>query len=186
MLYLCFITSFCQRGIRWISALRNRTGSGPTISHPRRSGPLPEASASVSSISKVPQKPPWRFFCRGNTRKVRLKIQYRCLILEPCSCSRALRRVPFLSACLYNGRTYSHGDMWHPVLGKVLECILCTCNDGHQDCKRITCPTQYPCQYPLKSAGKCCKTCPGDQTWLMTMPSCHVADTTLFFFLFRE
>eukprot|EP00066_Takifugu_rubripes_P006486 XP_003971310.2 PREDICTED: chordin-like protein 1 [Takifugu rubripes] len=63
-------------------------------------------------------------------------------------------------ACLYNGRTYSHGDMWHPVLGKVLECILCTCTDGHQDCKRITCPTQYPCQYPLKSAGKCCKTCP--------------------------
>lgn len=83
------------------------------------------------------------------------------------SCSPAagtLTRLPCPSACLYNGRTYSHGDMWHPVLGKVLECILCTCNDGHQDCKRITCPSQYPCQYPLKSAGKCCKTCPGDQT----------------------
>ncbi|KAF3706453.1 Chordin-like protein 2 Precursor [Channa argus] len=63
-------------------------------------------------------------------------------------------------ACLYNGRTYSHGDMWHPVLGKVLECILCTCTDGLQDCKRITCPSQYPCQHPMKSAGKCCKTCP--------------------------
>ncbi|MEQ2190748.1 hypothetical protein XENOCAPTIV_008052, partial [Xenoophorus captivus] len=63
--------------------------------------------------------------------------------------------------CLYNGKTYSHGDMWHPVLGKVLECIVCTCIDGLQDCKRITCPSQYPCQHPMKSAGKCCKTCPG-------------------------
>ncbi|XP_037834952.1 chordin-like protein 2 isoform X2 [Kryptolebias marmoratus] len=62
--------------------------------------------------------------------------------------------------CLYNGRTYSHGDMWHPVLGKVLECILCTCADGLQDCKRITCPNQYPCKHPIKPAGKCCKTCP--------------------------
>lgn len=66
-------------------------------------------------------------------------------------------------ACLYNGKTYSHGDMWHPVLGKVLECILCTCTDGLQDCKRITCPSQYPCQRPLKAAGKCCKTCPGEE-----------------------
>lgn len=66
-------------------------------------------------------------------------------------------------ACLYNGKTYSHGDMWHPVLGKVLECILCTCTDGQQDCKRITCPSQYPCQRPLKAAGKCCKTCPGEE-----------------------
>ncbi|XP_053297374.1 chordin-like protein 2 [Pleuronectes platessa] len=63
-------------------------------------------------------------------------------------------------ACLYNGKTYSHGDMWHPVLGRVLECILCTCTDGVQDCKRITCPSQYPCQQPMKSAGQCCKTCP--------------------------
>ncbi|XP_068187247.1 chordin-like protein 2 isoform X2 [Antennarius striatus] len=62
--------------------------------------------------------------------------------------------------CLYNGKTYSHGDMWHPVLGKVLECILCSCTDGLQECKRITCPSQYPCQHPLKLAGKCCKTCP--------------------------
>ncbi|XP_075878172.1 chordin-like protein 2 [Nelusetta ayraudi] len=66
-------------------------------------------------------------------------------------------------ACLYNGKTYSHGDMWHPVLGKVLECILCTCSDGLQDCKRITCPSQYPCQHPLKAAGKCCKACPEDK-----------------------
>lgn len=82
-------------------------------------------------------------------------------------CSKTLRCFPFLSACLYNGKTYSHGDMWHPVLGKVLECILCTCTDGLQDCKRITCPSQYPCQHPMKSTGKCCKTCPGSQTWLI-------------------
>ncbi|TNN37566.1 Chordin-like protein 2 [Liparis tanakae] len=65
--------------------------------------------------------------------------------------------------CLYNGRTYSHGDAWHPVLGKVLECILCTCTDGLQDCKRTTCPRQYPCQQPVKTAGKCCKQCPGSR-----------------------
>ncbi|KAG7517025.1 chordin 2 [Solea senegalensis] len=67
-------------------------------------------------------------------------------------------------ACLYNGKTYSHGDTWHPVLGKVLECIVCTCTDGLQDCKRITCPSQYPCQHPVKPVGKCCKTCPGNKT----------------------
>ncbi|XP_028839594.1 chordin-like protein 2 isoform X1 [Denticeps clupeoides] len=63
-------------------------------------------------------------------------------------------------ACVYSGKTYSHGDVWHPVLGKVLECILCTCRDGLQECKRITCPSHYPCQHPLKAEGKCCKTCP--------------------------
>ncbi|XP_062342118.1 chordin-like protein 2 isoform X1 [Osmerus eperlanus] len=65
-----------------------------------------------------------------------------------------------LRACLYSGKTYSHGDVWHPVLGKVLECILCTCRDGLQDCKRITCPGQYPCDHPMKTEGKCCKICP--------------------------
>ncbi|XP_061903687.1 chordin-like protein 2 [Entelurus aequoreus] len=63
-------------------------------------------------------------------------------------------------ACLYNGKTYSHGDTWHPVLGKVLECITCSCSDGLPECKRITCPSQYPCQHPVKSPGKCCKACP--------------------------
>uniref|UniRef100_A0A1A8J776 Chordin-like 2 n=1 Tax=Nothobranchius kuhntae TaxID=321403 RepID=A0A1A8J776_NOTKU len=62
--------------------------------------------------------------------------------------------------CLYNGKTYSHGDTWHPVLGKVLECILCTCADGLQDCRRITCPDQYPCKHPIKLPGQCCKMCP--------------------------
>ncbi|KPP73826.1 chordin-like protein 2 precursor-like [Scleropages formosus] len=63
-------------------------------------------------------------------------------------------------ACVYSGKTYSHGDVWHPALGKVLECILCTCRDGVQECKRITCPDRYPCQHPEKTEGKCCKTCP--------------------------
>ncbi|XP_016115793.1 chordin-like protein 2 [Sinocyclocheilus grahami] len=63
-------------------------------------------------------------------------------------------------ACVYSGKTYSHGDVWHPVLGKVLECILCTCRDGFQECRRITCPNQYPCQHPIKIEGKCCKICP--------------------------
>ncbi|XP_056586149.1 chordin-like protein 2 isoform X2 [Triplophysa dalaica] len=63
-------------------------------------------------------------------------------------------------ACVYSGKTYSHGDVWHPVLGRVLDCILCTCRDSFQECKRITCPTQYPCQHPIKIEGKCCKICP--------------------------
>ncbi|XP_060792036.1 chordin-like protein 2 isoform X2 [Neoarius graeffei] len=63
-------------------------------------------------------------------------------------------------ACTYSGKTYSHGDIWHPVLGKVLECILCTCKDGLQECRRLTCPNQYPCKHPMKIEGKCCKICP--------------------------
>ncbi|CAL8399742.1 unnamed protein product [Boreogadus saida] len=63
-------------------------------------------------------------------------------------------------ACSYNSKTYSHGETWHPFLGRVLECILCSCSDGLQDCRRITCPNLYPCKRPTKSAGKCCKTCP--------------------------
>ncbi|XP_047661984.1 chordin-like protein 2 isoform X2 [Tachysurus fulvidraco] len=63
-------------------------------------------------------------------------------------------------ACTYSGKTYSHGDVWHPMLGKVLECILCTCRDGLQECRRLTCPDQYPCKHPMKIEGKCCKICP--------------------------
>lgn len=76
-------------------------------------------------------------------------------------------------ACLYNGKTYSHGDMWHPVLGKVLECIVCTCTDGLQDCKRITCPSQYPCKHPIKSPGKCCRTCPESKA-ISNHTQCHM------------
>ncbi|KAB5548957.1 hypothetical protein PHYPO_G00061650 [Pangasianodon hypophthalmus] len=67
-------------------------------------------------------------------------------------------------ACTYSGKTYSHGDVWHPVLGKVLECILCTCRDGLQECRRLTCPNQYPCKHPIKIDGKCCKICPESKT----------------------
>ncbi|XP_062867944.1 chordin-like protein 2 [Trichomycterus rosablanca] len=64
-------------------------------------------------------------------------------------------------ACMYSGKTYSHGDMWNPpVMGKVLECVLCTCKDGLQECRRITCPNQYQCKHPIKIEGKCCKICP--------------------------
>ncbi|TRY97922.1 hypothetical protein DNTS_034146 [Danionella cerebrum] len=63
-------------------------------------------------------------------------------------------------ACVYSGKTYSHGDAWHPALGRILECILCTCRDGYQECKRITCPNHFPCQHPVKTEGKCCKICP--------------------------
>uniref|UniRef100_A0A8C3QEN7 Chordin like 2 n=1 Tax=Cyanoderma ruficeps TaxID=181631 RepID=A0A8C3QEN7_9PASS len=65
-------------------------------------------------------------------------------------------------ACVYNGKTYSHGEVWHPVfrLYGLLPCILCTCRDGVQDCQKITCPKEYPCEYPEKVDGKCCKICP--------------------------
>lgn len=67
------------------------------------------------------------------------------------------------AACVYNGKTYSHGEVWHPVfrLYGPLPCILCTCRDGVQDCQKISCPKEYPCEYPEKVEGKCCKTCPG-------------------------
>ncbi|NXJ08607.1 CRDL2 protein, partial [Odontophorus gujanensis] len=65
-------------------------------------------------------------------------------------------------ACVYNGKTYSHGEVWHPVfrLYGLLPCILCTCRDGVQDCQKITCPKEYPCDSPEKVDGKCCKICP--------------------------
>lgn len=65
-------------------------------------------------------------------------------------------------ACVYNGKTYSHGEVWHPVfrLYGLLPCILCTCRDGVQDCQKITCPKEYPCDSPEKVDGKCCKVCP--------------------------
>ncbi|XP_030055181.1 chordin-like protein 2 isoform X3 [Microcaecilia unicolor] len=64
-------------------------------------------------------------------------------------------------ACIYNGKTYSHGEVWHPVFRSfgTLPCILCTCKDGKQDCHRVTCPNEYPCEYPEKVEGKCCKIC---------------------------
>lgn len=78
---------------------------------------------------------------------------------DPPSLFPALR-VP---ACTHNGKTYSHGEVWHPTVLSFgpMPCILCTCVDGYQDCHRVNCPTQYPCSQPKKVAGKCCKICPG-------------------------
>ena len=68
-----------------------------------------------------------------------------------------------LSVCVSNGKTYSHGESWHPNLRAfgIVECVLCTCNVTKQECKKIHCPNQYPCKYPQKIDGKCCKVCPG-------------------------
>ncbi|KAK2497913.1 hypothetical protein MC885_006043 [Smutsia gigantea] len=68
-------------------------------------------------------------------------------------------------ACVHGGKTYSHGEVWHPAFRSFgpLPCILCTCQDGRQDCQRVTCPTEYPCRRPEKVAGKCCKVCPEDK-----------------------
>lgn len=71
--------------------------------------------------------------------------------------------------CVSNGKTYSHGESWHPNLRAfgIVECVLCTCNITKQECKKIHCPEQYPCKYPQKVEGKCCKVCPG-KTMLIT------------------
>ncbi|XP_027418710.1 chordin-like protein 2 isoform X3 [Bos indicus x Bos taurus] len=68
-------------------------------------------------------------------------------------------------ACVHGGKTYSHGEVWHPAFRSFgpLPCILCTCQDGRQDCQRVICPTAYPCHHPEKVAGKCCKICPEDK-----------------------
>uniref|UniRef100_A0A8C9NJA3 Chordin like 2 n=1 Tax=Serinus canaria TaxID=9135 RepID=A0A8C9NJA3_SERCA len=77
-------------------------------------------------------------------------------------------------ACVYNGKTYSHGDVWHPVfrLYGLLPCILCTCRDGVQDCHKVTCPKEYPCEHPEKVDGKCCKVCPGRWDPEVATPRC--------------
>lgn len=63
--------------------------------------------------------------------------------------------------CVSNGKTYSHGESWHPVLRSfgVMECVLCTCNVTRQECRKIHCPDVYPCKHPQKIDGKCCKVC---------------------------
>nr|AAH66832.1 Chrdl1 protein [Mus musculus] len=65
--------------------------------------------------------------------------------------------------CVSNGKTYSHGESWHPNLRAfgIVECVLCTCNVTKQECKKIHCPNRYPCKYPQKIDGKCCRVCPG-------------------------
>ncbi|XP_063160825.1 chordin-like protein 2, partial [Candoia aspera] len=66
-------------------------------------------------------------------------------------------------ACMYKGKTYSHGEVWHPHIHFALPCILCTCRDGIQDCQRVTCPKEYTCGKPEAVEGKCCKACPEDK-----------------------
>ncbi|XP_054852811.1 chordin-like protein 1 isoform X3 [Eublepharis macularius] len=63
--------------------------------------------------------------------------------------------------CVSNGKTYSHGESWHPNLRSygIVECVLCTCNITKQECKKINCPDQYPCRQPKKIEGKCCRVC---------------------------
>ncbi|XP_078268166.1 chordin-like protein 2 [Rhinoraja longicauda] len=64
--------------------------------------------------------------------------------------------------CVSNGKTYSQGESWHPILRPFgpVECVLCTCNVTKQECRKIHCPESYPCKHPQKIAGKCCKICP--------------------------
>ncbi|XP_048370669.1 chordin-like protein 1 [Sphaerodactylus townsendi] len=63
--------------------------------------------------------------------------------------------------CVSNGKTYSHGESWHPNLRSygIVECVLCMCNVTKQECKKINCPDRYPCKQPKKIEGKCCKVC---------------------------
>ncbi|XP_029457945.1 chordin-like protein 2 isoform X3 [Rhinatrema bivittatum] len=74
---------------------------------------------------------------------------------------KILLREKHKKACIYSGNTYSHGEVWHPVFRSfgTLPCILCTCKDGNQECHRVTCPSEYPCEYPQKVEGKCCRIC---------------------------
>ncbi|KAJ8246912.1 hypothetical protein GJAV_G00256720 [Gymnothorax javanicus] len=67
--------------------------------------------------------------------------------------------------CVSNGKTYSHGESWHPVVRSfgVMECVLCTCNVTRQECRKIHCPEAYPCKHPQKIDGKCCKVCPVEE-----------------------
>ncbi|XP_048150346.1 chordin-like protein 2, partial [Corvus hawaiiensis] len=92
-------------------------------------------------------------------------------------------------ACVYNGKTYSHGEVWHPVfrLYGLLPCILCTCRDGVQDCQKITCPKEYPCEYPEKVDGKCCKICPETRvkpTDEITIPRCSRSPSRVLVYTF--
>lgn len=85
------------------------------------------------------------------------------LYLNVISTQNPLVFAMFPAVCVSNGKTYSHGESWHPTLRAfgVVECVLCTCNFTKQECKKISCPEHYTCKYPQKIDGKCCKVCPG-------------------------
>ncbi|OBS80976.1 hypothetical protein A6R68_20835, partial [Neotoma lepida] len=112
----------------------------------KRGGPSTPAPTSLSSpLGFIP-----RYFRPMGTGSTTIKI---------------ILKEKHKKACTHNGKTYSHGEVWHPTVLSFgpMPCILCTCEDGYQDCHRVTCPTQYPCSQPKKVAGKCCKICPEDE-----------------------
>ncbi|ERE80385.1 chordin-like protein 2 [Cricetulus griseus] len=112
----------------------------------KRRGPSTPAPTSLSSpLGFIP-----RYFRPMGTGSTTIKI---------------ILKEKHKKACTHNGKTYSHGEVWHPTVLSFgpMPCILCTCVDGYQDCHRVTCPTQYPCSQPKKVAGKCCKICPEEE-----------------------
>ncbi|XP_054829010.1 chordin-like protein 2 [Eublepharis macularius] len=88
-------------------------------------------------------------------------------------------------ACAYNGKTYSHGDVWHPTFRYFvpLPCILCTCKDGVQDCQKVVCPGEYPCEEPRHVEGKCCKVCPDDETMLAPAINTNKCRVSVYMFI---
>uniref|UniRef100_A0A8D0BHJ5 Chordin like 2 n=1 Tax=Salvator merianae TaxID=96440 RepID=A0A8D0BHJ5_SALMN len=103
-------------------------------------------SPTGASLEFIPKSVKPRGASSGTTVKIILKEKHK-------------------KACVYRGKTYSHGEVWHPTIPRleVVSCILCTCRDGNQDCRKITCPKQYPCEEPEHVEGKCCKVCPEDK-----------------------
>nr|XP_056714634.1 chordin-like protein 2 [Euleptes europaea] len=88
-------------------------------------------------------------------------------------------------ACAYNGKTYSHGEVWHPTFRYFvpLPCILCTCQDGIQDCQKVVCPREYPCDEPQHVEGKCCKVCPGDEMIPTTAVNTNKCRVSIYMFI---
>ncbi|XP_039770661.1 chordin-like protein 2 [Ornithorhynchus anatinus] len=140
-------------------ACQDRTGEKSAEEEPMESprgvrrpqDPCPrEASGrrALGSTSPAPGLGPPPFKQKGGSTTVRI----------------VLKEKP-KKACAYNGRTYSHGEVWHPAFRSFgsLPCILCTCQDGSQTCQRVTCPLEYPCKDPERVEGKCCKICPEDR-----------------------
>ncbi|XP_043913202.1 chordin-like protein 1 [Protopterus annectens] len=83
--------------------------------------------------------------------------------------------------CVFNGKTYSHGESWHPNLRTfgIVECVICTCNVTKQECKKIQCPDHYPCEHPQKVEGKCCKVCPADEAHVQIKRDYFCGEETL-------
>ncbi|KAL6092881.1 hypothetical protein STEG23_027577 [Scotinomys teguina] len=129
-----------------LAQLRPGERQDPHSEDGKRRGPSTPAPTSLSSpVGFIP-----RYFRPMGTGSTTIKI---------------ILKEKHKKACTHNGKTYSHGEVWHPTVLSFgpMPCILCTCVDGYQDCHRVTCPTQYPCSQPKKVSGKCCKICPEDE-----------------------